>query len=92
MPAPGLTAMVVGSAAAALASYDPSGQTGSIASAFARFRLSTDAAFVADPTSTGLASDGEVEDYRRITWRHWCPPTDVPGDPGDPGDLYQRHR
>jgi hypothetical protein len=30
---------------------------------YARFRLSSDAAFVADPSSIGAASDGEVEDY-----------------------------
>ena len=30
---------------------------------YARFRLSTDAAFMANPSATGSASDGEVEDY-----------------------------
>jgi hypothetical protein len=30
---------------------------------YARFRLSTDAAFIASPSATGAASDGEVEDY-----------------------------
>jgi len=31
---------------------------------YARFRLSTDAGFVAAPQPTGAASDGEVEDFR----------------------------
>ncbi|MFO1002844.1 MAG: FG-GAP-like repeat-containing protein [Planctomycetaceae bacterium] len=39
----------------------PLATVGSIGSTYARFRLSTDAA---SANSTGLASDGEVEDYR----------------------------
>jgi hypothetical protein len=38
----------------------PGGFTGTT---YARFRLSTDAAFVANPSSIGAASNGEVEDY-----------------------------
>ncbi|WP_442506610.1 GEVED domain-containing protein [Novipirellula sp. SH528] len=39
----------------------PAGFTGDT---YARFRLSTDASFVATPTSIGAVSDGEFEDYR----------------------------
>ena len=41
----------------------PIAPIGSEGVTFARFRLSTDAVFVADPSATGTASDGEVEDY-----------------------------
>ncbi|MFT5324210.1 MAG: hypothetical protein ACI8P0_002071 [Planctomycetaceae bacterium] len=41
----------------------PTIPNGSAGTTYARFRLSTDAAFVANPNSIGAASDGEVEDY-----------------------------
>ncbi|NOX31651.1 MAG: hypothetical protein GXP35_16635 [Actinobacteria bacterium] len=41
----------------------PEVPTGASGTTYARFRLSTDAGFVATPTSTGLLPDGEVEDY-----------------------------
>lgn len=41
----------------------PTIPTGSAGTTYARFRLSTDSTFLADPSSIGAASDGEVEDY-----------------------------
>ncbi len=41
----------------------PTIPNGSAGTTYSRFRLSTDAAFVASPGSTAAASDGEVEDY-----------------------------
>jgi hypothetical protein len=41
----------------------PAVPLGLVGETYARFRLSTDAEFVANPRSTGEASDGEVEDF-----------------------------
>jgi Ca2+-binding RTX toxin-like protein len=41
----------------------PSIPDGSAGKTYARFRLSTDVAFAANPGSIGVATDGEVEDY-----------------------------
>jgi Ca2+-binding RTX toxin-like protein len=41
----------------------PTTPAGSVGRTYARFRLSTDAAFVESPAATGFASNGEVEDY-----------------------------
>lgn len=40
--------------------------TALVGQTYARFRISSDAAFVADPTPIGAASNGEVEDYQFV--------------------------
>ncbi|MCA9059272.1 MAG: FG-GAP repeat protein, partial [Planctomycetaceae bacterium] len=54
----------------------PAISTGFTGTTYARFRLSTDATFVATLESTGTANDGEVEDYQfHITARTQQPVT-----------------
>ena len=42
----------------------PAIPSGSAGNTYARFRLSTDSSLVANPSSVGAVSDGEVEDYQ----------------------------